>query len=528
MRIVNPRSSVNNTPLATTWYVDTQLDIAKDELIENIETVSGNLQNKIEAEATERNLQDRAVAAVIAKQLTGKQDIPDDIAQEVFTKAEDEYLGFYQDKFHPEGYAWLKDNKLDPALLPDLSIITPVPVNRSTIFTWFTNSSGLDNGGELSDAIKNLTEEEQAKYIVQEFVCKTGLREDGTSSLDSGYTSPYIKTGDMVIVNPDDDESLYTTGTKRPYFGKRYMCGAWSVINNEPLVKTSLVKISFNQGEITKVNEKFASQDGSVHLGLADIYRYTEDETGAATSTLIGESLAHDILAVSSMPASTYNEFTEPSSIPGLLPDGVRLGYRQRHGAANDEYIPYATLKELADLYTEVNTVIKTEISGLNSSIEEISGVVSGIIDDVAELSGKTIETSEHCDTISAALNGKAVEVMAMQFKWESDMAKTLTPDEQTLYRVDLYPLSSHVVKMEIGDTNQIPGKILAVYEVDTNTGLETVVQPEITYYPASTGLEHSTIRTLTYDVSAEATASGFMSDIDKTWKVYFTKEILF
>lgn len=526
MRIVNPRSSVNNTPLATTWYVDTQLDIAKDELIENIEAVSGNLQNKIEAEATERNLQDRAVAAVIAKQLTGKQDIPDDIAQEVFTKAEDEYLGFYQDKFHPEGYAWLKDNKLDPALLPDLSIITPVPVNRSTIFTWFTNSSGLDNGGELSDAIKDLTEEEQAKYIVQEFVCKTGLREDGTSSLDPGYTSPYIKTGDMVIVNPDDDENLYTTGTKRPYFGKRYMCGAWSVINNELLVKTSLVKISFNQGEITKVNEKFASQDGSVHLGLADIYRYTEDETGATTSTLIGESLAHDILAVSSMPASTYNEFTEPSSIPGLLPDGVRLGYRQRHGAANDEYIPYATLKELADLYTEVNTVIKTEISGLNSSIEEISGVVSGIIDDVAELSGKTIETSEHCDTISAALDGKAVQIMATQVTWASDQATESFDKEE--FDTDLYPDGDKIIKLTFGSNNEIPGKILAVYEVD-NTGLETVVQPEITYYPASTGLEHSVITTFTYNADAASIPSGgYESAISKTWKVYFTKEILF
>lgn len=519
MRIVNPRSSVNNTPLATTWYVDTQLDIAKDELIENIEAVSGNLQNKIEAEATERNLQDRAVAAVLAKQLTGKQDIPSDIAQEVFTKAEDEYLGFYQDKFHSEGYAWLKDSKLDPSLLPDLSIITPVPVNRSTIFTWFTNSSGLDNGGELSDAIKDLTEEEQAKYIVQEFVCKTGLREDGTSNLDSGYSSPYIKTGDMVIVNPDDDENLYTTGTKRPYFGKRYMCGAWSVINNEPLVKTSLVKISFNQGEITKVNEKFASQDGSVHLGLADIYRYTEDETGAATSTLIGESLAHDILAVSAMPASTYNEFTEPSSIPGLLPDGVRLGYRQRHGAANDEYIPYATLKELADLYTEVNTVIKTEISGLNSDIEEISGVVSGIIDDVAEISGKVIEACEHCDVISGAINGKAVEIIEKEFVWSDDQVENF---DDTEFLRDLYQDKDNIIKLMYGKNSEIPGKILAVYEV--NGDKEIAIQPEITYYPAtSTKGEFSTIATFTYN-----SISSFESDIGKTIKVYFTKEINF
>ena len=482
MRIVNPRSSVNNTPLATTWYVDTQLDIAKDELIENIEAVSGNLQSKIEAEATERNLQDRAVAAVLAKQLTGKQDIPSDIAQEVFTKAEDEYLGFYQDKFHPEGYAWLKDSKLDPSLLPDLSIITPVPVNRSTIFTWFTNSSGLDNGGELSDAIKDLTEEEQAKYIVQEFVCKTGLREDGTSNLDSGYSSPYIKTGDMVIVNPDDDESLYTTGTKRPYFGKRYMCGAWSVINNEPLVKASLVKISFNQGEITKVNEKFASQDGSVHIGLADVYRYTEDEAGMATSTLIGESLAHDILAISSMPASAYNEFTDPSSIPGLLPDGVRLGYRQRHGVASDEYIPYATLKELADLYTEVNNVIKNEISGLNSDIDAISAIIgdvtSGVLsaktiaDAIDEISGKTVEACEHCDTISAALDGKAVQIMATQVTWASDQAAESFDKEE--FDTDLYPNGDKIIKLTFGSNNEIPGKILAVYEVD-NTGLETV-----------------------------------------------------
>ena len=536
MRIVNPRSSVNNTPLATTWYVDTQLDIAKDELIENIEAVSGNLQNKIEAEATERNLQDRAVAAVLAKQLTGKQDIPSDIAQEVFTKAEDEYLGFYQDKFHPEGYAWLKDSKLDPSLLPDLSIITPVPVNRSTIFTWFTNSSGLDNGGELSDAIKDLTEEEQAKYIVQEFVCKTGLREDGTSNLDSGYSSPYIKTGDMVIVNPDDDESLYTTGTKRPYFGKRYMCGAWSVINNEPLVKTSLVKISFNQGEITKVNEKFASQDGSVHIGLADVYRYTEDETGMATSTLIGESLAHDILAISSMPVSAYNEFTDPSSIPGLLPDGVRLGYRQRHGAANDEYIPYATLKELADLYTEVNNVIKTEISGLNSDIDAISAIIGDvtssalsaktIADAIDEISGKTVEACEHCDTISAALNGKSVQIMATQVTWASDQAAESFDKEE--FDTDLYPNGDKIIKLTFGSNNEIPGKILAVYEVD-NTGLETVVQPEITYYPASTGLEHSVITTFTYNADAASIpGGGYESVLSKTWKIYFTKEILF
>lgn len=536
MRIVNPRSSVNNTPLATTWYVDTQLDIAKDELIENIEAVSGNLQNKIEAEATERNLQDRAVAAVIAKQLTGKQDIPDDIAQEVFTKAEDEYLGFYQDKFHPEGYAWLKDNKLDPALLPDLSIITPVPVNRSTIFTWFTNSSGLDNGGELSDAIKDLTEEEQAKYIVQEFVCKTGLREDGTSNLDPGYTSPYIKTGDMVIVNPDDDENLYTTGTKRPYFGKRYICGAWSVINNEPLVKASLVKISFNQGEITKVNEKFASQDGSVHIGLADVYRYTEDETGMATSTLIGESLAHDILAISAMPVSAYNEFTDPSSIPGLLPDGVRLGYRQRHGVASDEYIPYATLKELADLYTEVNNVIKTEISGLNSDIDAISAIIGDvtssalsaktIADAIDEISGKTVDACEHCDTISAALDGKAVQIMATQVTWASDQAAESFDKEE--FNTDLYPDGDKIIKLTFGSNNEIPGKILAVYEVD-NTGLETVVQPEITYYPASTGLEHSVIATFTYNADAASIpGGGYESAISKTWKIYFTKEILF
>ena len=220
MRIVNPRSSVNNTPLATTWYVDTQLDIAKDELIENIEAVSGNLQNKIEAEATERNLQDRAVAAVLAKQLTGKQDIPSNIAQDVFTKAENDYLDFYSDALHPEGYAWLKDSKLDPSLLPDLSIITPVPVNRSTILAWFNNNGGLDNGSELSNALNSLaSDEERAKYIVQQFVCKAGLREDGTTSLDDSYTSPYIKTGDMVIVNPDNDED-----PSRPYFGKRYIC----------------------------------------------------------------------------------------------------------------------------------------------------------------------------------------------------------------------------------------------------------------------------------------------------------------
>ena len=531
MRIVNPRSSVNNTPLATTWYVDTQLDIAKDELIENIEAVSGNLQNKIEAEATERNLQDRAVAAVLAKQLTGKQDIPSNIAQDVFTKAENDYLDFYSDALHPEGYAWLKDSKLDPSLLPDLSIITPVPVNRSTILTWFNNNGGLDNGSELSNALNSLaSDEERAKYIVQQFVCKAGLREDGTTSLDDSYTSPYIKTGDMVIVNPDNDED-----PSRPYFGKRYICGAWSVINNEPKVNSSLVKISFNQGEITKVNEKFAKQDGSIHLGLADIYRYSEDESGAVTSTLIGEELAHDVLAVVSMPASTYNDFTDVDSIPGLLPDGVRFGYRQRHGAANAEFIPYATLKELADLYKEVNTVIKEAISGITEDVDAISAVIGDVTsstvlsantvaDAIDAISGKATETAEHCDTISSALDGKAVQVMATQVTWAADQVEEIVPGE---FRTDLYPESDKIIKLTFGSNNEIPGKILAVYEVDKNTGLETVVQPEITYYPASMGIEHSTVTTFTYNADIQA-LSGFESVLDKTWKIYFTKEILF
>ena len=58
MRIVNPRSSINNTPLATTWYVDTQIDNAKQQVENLVSTVSGAIDSKINDEAAQRNLYD--------------------------------------------------------------------------------------------------------------------------------------------------------------------------------------------------------------------------------------------------------------------------------------------------------------------------------------------------------------------------------------------------------------------------------------------------------------------------------------
>ena len=62
MRIVNPRSSINNTPLATTWYVDTKIDNAKQQVENLVSTVSGAIDSKINDEAAQRNLYDKAVA----------------------------------------------------------------------------------------------------------------------------------------------------------------------------------------------------------------------------------------------------------------------------------------------------------------------------------------------------------------------------------------------------------------------------------------------------------------------------------
>lgn len=516
MRIVNPRSSVANQPLATTWYVDTQLQETESSIYNTIEAVSSTLTGQISDEAIARDLQDRIVAAVLAKQLTGKHDVPSNIEESAFTTGEDKYLDFYQDALHSEGYAWLLNGKLDPNLLPDLSIITPVQVKREDVLTWFENHGGNDNGSEMSNALKALPNDEaRAEYIIEQFVCKTGLREDGTSSLaDDPSLSPYVKTGDMVIVSPDmeEDDPRFNG---RPYFGKRYMCGAWSVINNEPKTSAALVKISFNQGEITKVNEKIARQDGSVHLGLADIYRYSGE---GATTELIGPELAHDLLSIVSMPASTYNDFSDTSTIPGLLPDGIRLGYRMRHGSAETEFIPYATLKELADLYNDVNTVIKTEISGINEDIDAISAVIDNVLTDVETISGKVDKVTENCDTISSAINNKAIEVLYSEFTWSPDQVVQMSEDEKNEL-ASLYDSSKgDFAKLTYGKNGEIPGKIMAVYVVGAD-GSEEVIYPDIVYKN-----NVSVITTYTYN----KLAGDALTEIGKTWKVYYTKELSF
>lgn len=520
MRIVNPRSSINNTPLATTWYVDTQIDNAKQQVETLVSTVSGVIDSKINDEAAQRTLYDKAVAIYLASKLTGKADLPSSIPANIWENVKDFVNGY---DIKNAGYAWLSDGKLDPSLLPDLSIITPVNVKSETIINWFDSNGGLDTGSEMSIALAALSsEEERAEYVIEQFVCKAGLHENGTLG-SSDAESPFVKTGDMVIVT-------MTTGDieGKPYLSKRYLGGAWSIIaNNKPTTpeaSASLVKISFNQGEITQVNEKTAKQDGSVHLALADIYRHAESDIGGETNTLIGTDLAHDILSITSIPASTYTNL-EPSAIPGLALDGNRLGFRQRHGVSDTEFIPYTTLKEFLELCNTVDNS-KNELSGINTSIDAISAVIgdvtssilisSTVSDTVNNLSEKINKNSEDITAISAALD-RGIEVVSASFTWTNEMSKG-TPSVSE-FRSDLYPNSENIIKLSIGENGNFPGKIMSVYQVTgvdaLGQDIEEMIYPEIKFVNG-----YSIITTYSYN----AIAAGYETALGKTWKVYYTK----
>ena len=187
--------------------------------------------------------------------------------------------------------------------------------------------------------------------------------------------------------------------------------------------------------------------------------------------------------------------------------------------------------KSVKEKFGDITQLIECSYNNVDAISAVIGDVTSSTVlssntvaDAIDAISGKVTETAEYCDTISSALDGKAVQIMATKVTWAADQIEEIVPGE---FRTDLYPESDKIIKLTFGSNNEIPGKILAVYEVDKNTGLETVVQPEITYYPTSMGIEHSTVTTFTYNADIQA-LSGFESALDKTWKIYFTKEILF
>lgn len=529
MRIVNPRSSVGNLPLATTWYVDTQVEAASADLSEALNIAISGVNDKIAFETAERKLYDKAVTNTFARYITGDTNHKsDEVSEEIYGIVENYIKPYLEDGILKSGgYAWLTNNKVDPSLLPDLAISTPVPVNRSTINTWFISAGGADNGSELSIALDQLgSDEERAEYVIEQFVCKARLNEDGTLG-DKDGVAP-VKTGDMVIVLCDDGEDTYIEN-KRTYLGKRYLGGAWAVISNEPTVSASLVKISFSQGEIIEINGKHAAADGSLHLALSDIYKYDEDY-GSTES--IGIGLARDILAVSGIPASAVYDST--SAIPGLTSDGVRFAYRQHSGVASDEYIPYATLKEVSELNDYVYDTINTAVGELSGQIDYISGRIGNvdesvvlsantITDAIDTISGKVAEEINKCDTISGALNGKAVQIITTNISWLDVVAEEAEEDIKAVY-----PSGEFIGKYVYGGNGYgtISGKVLAVYEVDSaNNNIEKAVQPDIEYHAN----DNTSVITM-YDYIPNSVASGFITETsaNKTWKVYSSLEINF
>ncbi len=563
MKISNPRTSVGNQALATTWYVDYKSAI----LSSYVQEVSGNIIEYVDEQSgtaySKATEQDTSIMRTIAKYLSGKNLPPiDGFAETLIT----DYITGNDVALHTNGYAWLNNGKIDPTLMPDLSVIRTIPITEMQIFNDFQTDLA-DAGSSLSIALAALTSDsEKAQYMVQVYLEK---HKNDASFEPANNLIGFVQLGDMIVVSYVDHPTI--DFTDYPYFEQRYIAGAWITTQSNDSGNLALVtKISFNQGEIININNKTANGNGAVTLALAEIYEHVDNVD--SESAKIGNTLAADICKVMALSNIV------PSAAQALSTDGQRFAYRQKSGDLSTVYIPYATLQE--------NYVTNVRIDVTNSNVAYVSGVI-GVASGHTELSGTNTIIGligERTDTpvvnntgtlfaqinhVQEQANNVAVNVDAMNVAMNSNIQYSagVAKNEGTVrIRRKVVKFSDPTLKLGTSAADEtniavrdelqaimtefcynpalviakyqvsgIMGKVIAVYEHDASIKNETTlgdkradtqIFPEVIFKPTGVTAEDSNY---TGNLAGESIITSIETNgaLDtKIWEIYYMENI--